>query len=242
MPSSRMLISSGLSVSFLVLIIVFVFRCFSERKDYPSKLRARDNVFNALGFAVMPAYCVGKLFEHYTRFGSGCEVMEPLTPFPWFIPNGIISPCRSEMALVMLSFLILCVWMIIHRDSRPMRGDLLIIALIVISATRIFTEQLYSEKAVAIKGIPHGICILSAAVLTGCVMIWLFRSRGRKKTSQIWIDLTVFILSSVLALLTVFGVLSTGGRIGNLAASAGCSLASAAAAIGIGAQSRQLSA
>ena len=121
-----------------------------------------------------------------------------------------------------------------------MGGDILIISLVIICAVRVFTEQLYAENAAVIKGVPHGVCIIAAALLAVCVIIWMVRATGRKKTSQLWIDLTVFILASGLLMLTVFGVLSTGSRIGDLAASAGCALASAGAALGIGSQSRRL--
>ena len=203
--------TAGIAVSLLVLILFMLIRTARNKKtpgDSPTFSRWTDGA----GFGLLPAAAAWKIFETIYA-GNGGEVIEPLPMLPWLTENGRFVPCAIETAAALICFAGICCWLMLRKEETAGKGDLLMVSLCAWSGIRVITES-FREP-------PNNILrYIYCAVIMICFGVWTARQKQLKRlNAATWF---AAILCTAMIVLTTSGALSTGSRIGDLAAVTGC--------------------
>ena len=195
---------------------------------------------NGLGFAILPALAVAKVYGQYTESGStGTEIMEPLKPVPWITENGRFFPGRIEVILFLAAFTGICLWLIFRKNEFPSNGDMAGVSLTLWAGIRTVTESLREVSQMDV-GEWRILYLAAFAVTVLCLIIWTRRRQKRiNNTSQTVIYWLVTLVTTAAVWVLVSGTLTTGSGIGNLAVIAGCGIARTAALLAAGGDSRK---
>ena len=195
---------------------------------------------DALGFGILPALAVGKIYEQFTGEGRGIPVMEPLGDIPWITEMGIFQPCRVECLLLMACFLGMCLWLMFRRQAPAARGDLALICLVLWSGIRTFTEALRNQTRLMLPGWSL-IQIAATLIPFAALLLWTLRCRHKHlKTSPLLIDWLVAVTMPGILWTSLLGILSVGSELGKNLVLLGCGALRAAAVLEAGGESRRL--
>ena len=222
--------SAGIAAALVTLALFMILR-FAMNKKTAAGERTLFRWADALGFGMMPAAAVWKLFENrYT--GRGREVIEPLPLVGELTEDGRFLPCNIEAALILLCFAGICIWLMIRKDGAAGKGDLLIISLCLLAGIRIVTESFREDPV-------HIIRYVYCAVILVCLAVWTGRQardpRGKQRIAGSWI---AAVLCTAMIVLTASGTLSVGSAIGDLAVITGCAVLDVLLALTAGSDAR----
>lgn len=226
--------------SMLLTLLIFG-GCWVELRR--RRLAARPNGgewINALGFGLLPAMAIAKVYGQYTEAGStGVPVMEPMKAVPWFTEAGRFFPGRIEMVLFLAAFIGICLWLMFRKGEFPPNGDMLGVSLTLWAGIRTATESLREISQMDV-GEWRILYLAVLAVTAAWLILWTARRRKRiKNTSQTIIYWLVTLVTTAGIWCLVSGMLTTGSEIGNLAAVTGCSIARAGVLLAAGGDSRK---
>lgn len=179
---------------------------------------ARGSWLDGLGFGLLPAAAVWKIFEMQCAPAGGRTAPEPLDRIPWIVPDGGWFPARAELALAALAFAGVCLWLILRKKDELPAGETLLTSLCLWSGIRVVTECLRAEPSrILMYGYEAGVLI--------CLLVWtvkrIRRGGGRKRSAADWIAV---LLCAAMIAVTAEGILSVGSAVGDLAVIAGCAV------------------
>ncbi len=196
---------------------------------------------NGLGFGILPAMAVAKVYGQYTESGStGTEIIQPLKPVLWITENGRFFPGRIEILFFLAAFTGICLWLIFRKSEFPPNGDMAGVSLTLWAGIRTVTETLREVSQMDV-GEWRIVYLAIFAVTSLWLILWTFRRQKTiKNTSQTVIYWLVTIVTTAAVWVLVSGTLTTGSSIGNLAAVTGCSIARTAALLAAGGDSRKV--
>ena len=208
--------TAGIIAAVLVLILFTILRITMNKKT-AAKTRAFEKWLDGIGFALLPAAAIWKIFEARCG-GAGREIIEPLPLIPELTENGRFVPGNIEAIAALLCFLGICVWLMIRKDRPEGNGDLLIISLCLWSGIRIVTEGFREPPNNIFRYVYCGVILI-------CLGIWTARqfhqNHAKQRIAGNWI---AAILCTAMIVLTVSGTLTVGSAIGDLAVIAGCAV------------------
>ena len=165
---------------------------------------------NGIGFGLLPAAAVWKVFEHRTLLGQGKELPEGLPRLPGLSGEGMAFPSRAELCLAALLFGILVFWLAARKRELAEGGDLLGVSASCWAAARMVTEHFRLHQIL----IPDDFRIAgwaAAAVLALTLGIWTARAfRQHKNTGYAFACVPVFAASVAGIVLIQNEILGTG--------------------------------
>ncbi len=227
MEQVMLLVGAGCFV--LVMAIFALAWCRSHHGRTGTKL-TRGTMMNALGYGLLPAAAVWKAFENHTFMGQGRALIPPLTEIPFLTENGRFLPCHIEMALLILGFLAVSLWLIGRSQEMASDGGLLAVVLTVWAAIRQLTEEFRAETATVWQG-QRMIQIIACAVTLGCMIFWTTQWARKRTNRHAWVYWLAVVPAIGILLVTAGGVLTVRSEIGDLAVIAGCAAAAMAATL-----------
>jgi len=171
--------------------------------------KGAGDALNGLGFGLLPAAAVWKIFEQRTRTGQGREIPEGLPRLPWISEGGAAQPCRIELILALLLFAAILLWLMLRKGETLPAGDLGGVSLACWAAARMLTENLRLRQ---IAALPEDFRIAgwaAAAAMALILILWTGRAfRQQKNTGYAFACLPVFGLSVAGIVLIQNGILT----------------------------------
>ncbi len=172
----------GAGVSLLILL-AFADGWIRVKKSETANGYAPGRMLNSLGFGLLPAVCVWKVFEAGTLRGPGMPVVQG---FQDLIPaNGLMTaeglwlPGRFEAALALVLFASEILWLTLRKNPLPENGDMSGISVCLWSTGRAVTESFRANQIRLPGERPVGwIALAAGTIVFVCWMIRLFRQRG----------------------------------------------------------------
>lgn len=206
----------GIITAVLVLILFTLLRKAMNKKS-AAKARALVSWLDEIGFALLPAAAVWKIYA-VTGAGAGREIIEPLPLIPGLTENGRFIPENIEAAAALICFGGICIWLMIRKDGPEGTGDLLIVSLCLWSGIRIVTESFREPPNNVFR-------YVYCAVIFACLIYWsLRRSQDTAMQRRMIFDWVAAGICTAMIVLTASGTLSVGSPIGDLAVVFGCSV------------------
>ena len=203
----------GMAAGACAVLVALVFAglwYFAHRK------RPLSGWANALGFGLLPAAAVWKIFESFSEAGVGRAVDEPLPLLPWVTENGAYMPARLEFILAAAAFCGVCLWLILRKEEIKGNGEVLLTSLCLWSGIRVFTVRLRLEPNRILQYVYAGLILF-------CLACWtakrIRRCAGKGRSIADWIAV---LICTAMIVLTSEGILSVGSGIGDLAVVFGC--------------------
>jgi len=205
-----------------LLLFALLFRFLVVQKAETEGAPRRGWFLAAVGYGLLPAIAVWKVFEGFCIPAAGREVFPPLTGVPWVTENGLWLPARLEMVLALAGFLGITAWLMARKEA-PMPGpDLFGTSLCVWAALRIMTDCFYARSLWIADGIHwmrYGCCAVLLISLAG----WTVRrARKTKSAGQTVMDWASALIGTAGIVLCTEGWIPNLSEIGNLAVIAGC--------------------
>lgn len=199
-------IGVGLS---LLICLAFSNAWIGTRWKVTRRETGRGRYLNGIGFGLLPALMVWKVFEASTFLGRGDPVPEGFGADGLLIRNGLWMPSRAELLLAAALFTAAILWLVLRKESLPENGDLLGVTLGCYAACRMVTEGFRANQEARSLG---GLAGWAAGALTLFVLgIWVGRAiRCRLHTGYAWACVPLTLASIVFLVLIQNGILSVG--------------------------------
>lgn len=170
--------------------------------------RFPGTLLNGIGFGLLPGIAVWKAFEHLTAAGAGTEIPEKIPQAAWFTAEGRVLPCRIELALAVLAFGAVILWLVLRKEDLPENGDLLPVSLTLWGTARCLTGVLHATRRF-FPDVPWAVTAIALAVMGICLTGWIRRSfRLQKNTGYAYACIPVFAVFAAGILLQDLQVLS----------------------------------
>ncbi len=199
--------------------------------------RFPGTLMNGIGFGLLPAAAVWKIFEQHTFLKIGRVPGEGILTVPWVTENGLYQPARLEMILALTAFAGIVIWLAVRRREPEENGDLLLISLTLWGTIRMITEGFRAPEA-ALCGTQLLPVYLSAAVMFLCLVFWTRRAlRIKENTGYALACVPVFCAASTVVILQGLDVLTVNPG-ADLAIRCACALLAMKAVICMGRISR----
>ena len=200
------------------ILLLFAWLFIAGRRRTTAGDGRKGDWLNALGYGLLPAMAVCKIFEEPDLTGAGATVAVPLPEIGWLTESGRYVPCRVELAAALLCFTGVTLWLMLRKRRLEEKGELLLVSLCLWSGVRIVTESLWEAPRALFR---YGYC----GVLLACLLVWTLR-RNRKSPSvrRCVMDWAVAAVCTGIIVVTAEGIYSVGSPIGNLAAITGCAV------------------
>ena len=225
---------AGIIATLLILILFMLLRMAMNKKAAEGT-RTLMKWLDGIGFGLLPAAAVWKIFEAAADAGAGRALIEPLPRIPWLTENGRFLPCSIEAAAALLCFAGLCIWMMIRKKELTGQDDVLLISLCLWSGIRVVTESFREAPANILR-------YVYCAVILACLAIWTVRQQkqpdAKRRAVGSWL---AALLCTAMIVLTASGTLSVGSAIGDLAVITGCAVLTVLLALLCGNDSRSIS-
>ena len=220
----------GIIAAALTLLMFTLLRKRTQKKA-AADTRPLTGWLDGIGFGLLPAAAVWKLFENVYA-GAGMAVIEPLPAVRMLTENGKFLPCSIEAAAALVCFAMLCIWLIIRKDDLAAGSDLLKVSMCLWSGIRVVTESF--------REVPDNVLrYIYCSVILICLAAWTARLRNQPRSKQrIAGSWTAAMLCTAMIVLTASGTLSVGSAIGDLAVIAGCAALNVMLALLCGGDSR----
>lgn len=230
----KLTVTMAASVFSVLIALLLMIWWIEDRKKTTGKPLHAGMLMNGIGFGFFPGIAVWTAFEVFSAGVDGRPVMEPLPLVSWLSEAGRFAPCRIELAAALVSFIGISLWMILRKKPLPDNGDLLLTCICLWALIRLITESLRDEPRDIFR-------YASCGAMDFCMMAWTLR-RGRKRFAWIRIaaDLFAAAVCTVMIILTMKGILSSGSEVADLAVISGCGLLIMILALLAGSDYRQM--
>lgn len=218
-----LLFAAGAVLSLLIcLIFALLWYAYFRKRG----CRGFGSFANGIGFGLLPAVAVWKSFEPAMTGSRASETADRLWQpgIAGFIRDPM--PSRPEMFLILLGFLVLCLWVILRKEDLPGNGDALGVAATLWGTVTVLTEFLHGADAPYVFGmnvrLPAGLLLMFL-----WLVLWVRRGmRNRKNTGYAAACVPVFVgCSTVICMIRTGGLMPEEGFLSALAFAAAALIA-----------------
>ena len=207
--------------------------------DAWSAMGGSRSLLNRIGFGLLPAVAVWKIFERHTPLGQGAPLQEGMPALPGLTAGGAWLPGRIETAAALVLFAAVVLWLVLRKSPLTQRGDLLGVSISLWAAVRLVTESLRANQ-LPLLGQERIVGWLAAGLMGLVLVCWILRGiRQHKNTGYALACVPVFVLAIAGIVLFQNGILKTAYPLADLILQFLCALLSLKSVLCMGRVTRE---
>ena len=213
-------IGAGLS---LLVLLGFAEAWITARRKTSPEEDGIGRVWNGIGFGLLPAVLIWKIFEAQTSRGGGDAAPGEIPGAGWLLREGRWLPAQAEALLAAGLLIAVILWLVLRKEPIPENGDLMGISLGCYAAGRMLTEGFRAGQESRWFGGLAG--WIAAAVMICALAVWIARAvRAKENTGYALACAPVMLAAVAGTVLIQNGILRTGNPWADLGMEAVCSL------------------